>query len=793
MPKLLQKIVSSLLIATLLTGCAAAGLYRDGQSMLAQGDAEAGMNKFQEALRLEPNNAQYRSALILARERTVLDWLKRAENAAAQGEPQEAEAWYRRILAIDTDNARARAGLSRIQRDRRLSDLQKEADSAWGRNDPATAQRALRGLLAEAPDNARALELKRLIEEKTTRPAADTQLAASLRKPITIEFKDTTLKQVFEVLARSSGLNFIFDKDVRTDQKTTVFLRNTTIESAVNMVLLTNQLEQRVLDGNSILIYPNNPAKAREYQPLMVKTFFLANADAKLVANTIKTIVKTRDVVVDEKQNMVIMRDTPEAIRLAEKLIAMHDMPEPEVMLEVEVLEVNRTRLLNLGVQWPDQLVLTPLPSTTGGTLTVADLRNLSKATLGATISPLTINAKKQDSDANILANPRIRSRNKEKAKILVGDRVPNITTTSTSTGFVSESVQYIDVGLKLEVEPTIYPDNEIAIKIAMEVSTIASQITTKSGSVAYQIGTRNANTVIRLKDGENQVLAGLISDEDRKTANKVPGIGEIPVLNRLFGSSLDNTVKTEIVLSITPHLIRNIQRPDLASSEFEAGTEASLRSRGVETSGPAAPAAAPAANRGPAPVGAAPAPAPAAAPTPGGAGGAQPAPVVSSLSPSSTPADPATDAAAAANPATTGSTTLAWEAPASATVGSSFPLTLTMQAGEPISSIPLAIGYDAKLLEVVDVAEGTLMRQGSGTTFSSRVDRATGQIFATIVRAGAEGATGAGSLITVTFRAIGAAPEVRTQVLAISPIGTGGKSVSVGMPAPQSVAISNP
>lgn len=778
--------------AAMLAGCAADALYRESQSMIAQGDNEAGMVKLQEALQLEPNNAQFRSAWIQTRDRTLGTYQKRAEQAQAQGEFAEAEGWYRRMLVLDGENMRARNGLTQIQRDRRLADWQKEADGAWARGDAAGAQRALRSILTEAPANARALDLKRAIDEKTARPPVENLQSAALKKPITIEFKDTTLKQVFEVLSRSSGLNFIFDKDVRTDQKTTVFLRNTTIESAVNMVLLTNQLEQRVLDANSILIYPNNAAKAREYQPLMVKTFFLANADVKLTANTIKTIIKTRDIVVDEKQNMIIMRDTPEAVRMAEKLVAMHDMPEPEVMLEVEVLEVNRTRLLNLGIQWPDQLVLSPLPATSGGTLTLADLKSLSSSTIGLNNINTTINAKKVDGDANILANPRIRSRNKEKAKIMVGDRVPNITTTSTSTGFVSESVQYIDVGLKLEVEPTIYPDNEIAIKISMEVSTIANQVSTKSGTVAYQIGTRNATTVLRLKDGENQVLAGLISDEDRRTANKVPGLGEIPVLGRLFGSRLDNTSKTEIVLSITPRLIRNLQRPDLASSEFEAGTEASLRSRGVETTPAAAggnaaaprPAGAPTATGNPGQ------PAPATQP-----GGSQPVPssdAASSASPSPASTGSGGGAAIAASvPA--GSTSLAWESPPNAVVGSTFTMALMMQAGEPVTSVPLAIGYDAKLLEVVEVAEGSLLRQGSTTTFSSRVDRATGQIFATVVRAAPEGATGSGSLVAVTFRAIGPAPEVRTQVLAVSPTGAGGKSVSVTMPAPQSIAISNP
>jgi general secretion pathway protein D len=224
------------------------------------------------------------------------------------------------------------------------------------------------------------------------------------------------------------------------------------------------------------------------------------------------------------------------------------------------------------------------------------------------------VHARKQDSDANILANPRIRARNHEKAKILIGERVPNITTTATATGFVSESINYVDVGLKLDVEPSVYLDNDVAIKISLEVSNIVSQLQTKSGSIAYQIGTRTASTVLRLRDGENQVLAGLINDEDRRGANKLPFIGEIPVIGRLFGSSSDDNQKTEIVLSITPRIIRNIQRPEAALAEFKAGTDSSLRSR-PETIASAAFVTPPAASQAPTSV--TPAASPQQSPTP--------------------------------------------------------------------------------------------------------------------------------------------------------------------------------
>jgi general secretion pathway protein D len=164
------------------------------------------------------------------------------------------------------------------------------------------------------------------------------------------------------------------------------------------------------------------------------------------------------------------------------------------------------------------------------------------------------------DSDVNLLANPRIRARNREKAKILIGDRVPNITSTITATGFSSESITYIDVGLKLDFEPTIYLDNEVAIKVTLEVSNIVDKVTTKTGTVAYQIGTRTASSVLRLKDGENQLLAGLISDEDRRTASKLPFLGDIPILGRLFGSHSDEGIKTEIVL--VDHAAHSSQYP---------------------------------------------------------------------------------------------------------------------------------------------------------------------------------------------------------------------------------------
>ncbi|MRS05500.1 general secretion pathway protein GspD, partial [bacterium] len=361
---------------------------------------------------------------------------------------------------------------------------------------------------------------------------------------------DAPVPQVLEALARTANINFVLDKDVRPDLRATLFLRRTYLEDAVNLLLATNRLEKKYLNERSVLIYSAEPAKTKEYQDLVVRAFYLNYGDAKQVAATLKTLLKVREAIPDEKLNMILVRDTPEAIALAERIVTLHEIPDPEVMLEVEILEVTRNKLMELGIQWPSQVTLTPLSATGGTTTTLYDLNRLNDQRIQAAIGNTLINAKKTDSDVNLLANPRIRVRSKSKAKILIGDRVPIITTTSTSTGFVSETVQYVDVGLKLEVEPRVAGEEDVSIKIGLEVSSLVKEIKSSGGTLAYQIGTRNADTILKLRDGETQILAGLLNDEERSSGNRVPVIGDIPILGRLFGSQKDERAKTEIILS---------------------------------------------------------------------------------------------------------------------------------------------------------------------------------------------------------------------------------------------------
>ena len=563
-----------------LSACmAGSGAYKRGNALLAAGELEQGLAWLEEALRRNPQSIQYRAALRSGRASAVNQLLARADVALRAYRFAEAEAAYRRILGLDAQQIQALDGLQRVARMERRRAIMEAVEGLFESGREEDLQQAtdlLRGILRQDPDHNAARTWKARIDTAlAAREPEQNVLAEIFSDPISLEFRDADLRSVLDVIAQVSGLNFFYDKDVPSQLKVTLFAKDTTIEDAMRLVLITNGLRHKVLNAHSILIYPNLPPKIEEYQSLVVRTFYLENADAATVAESIKTIVKSENIVVDERLGVLIVRDTADAIRMAERIVALQDLREPEVMLDVEILEIQRSRLQELGIRWPSQIAFAPLA--TGNTLNLRALLNLTDLTTQVTVGSATINAREESQGVNILANPRIRVRNKEMAKIQIGDRVPvitaNITTSTTTAGVVSDSVSYVDVGLKLDVEPNIHLNGEVAIKISMEVSSLAREIITSSGTRVYQIGTRMASTVLRLKDGETQILAGLINDEDRSTANNVPSLRDLPLAGRLFGSQRDEGRRSEILLSITPRVVRTLRRPDLLDTRFDFGT----------------------------------------------------------------------------------------------------------------------------------------------------------------------------------------------------------------------------
>jgi general secretion pathway protein D len=573
--------IPTLLAVLVLASCATSGSFKEARTLVESGNEEEGLARMAEQLKENPDDTELRNYYLRHRTVAVERFLATAERSRAAGAFERAEEQYRRALRLEPDNARAAQGLQLLAADRANAALLAEAQAALKGGDQAAAYARAQQVLGADPRNREARALVRRVDEKNAEAAAaPPELDAALKKPITMEFRDAPLRSVFELIAKHTGLNFIFDKDVAQDLKATVYVRNSSIDDVIRFVLVTNQLERKVLNENTVLVYPNTPAKQQAYKDLVVRSFYLANADAKQTANMVRQLARTRDLYVDEKLNMLVIRDTPEAVAMVEKLIASQDLGEPEVMLEVEVLEVSHNQLAQVGIQWPGSVGLSLIGAAgVPGQITGRELQSFNGNNARVTVSDpfIALNLRQQVGRSNVLANPRIRVKNKEKARIHIGDKVPVVTTTAGATGFVSESINYLDVGLKLEVEPIVYLEDDVGIKVGLEVSNIVNQVKSSSGTLAYQVGTRTAATTLRLRDGETQVLAGLISDEDRRNATKVPGLSRLPLLGRLFSDNDDTVSKSEVVLLITPHVVRNLERPAARIERFNSGTEAEI------------------------------------------------------------------------------------------------------------------------------------------------------------------------------------------------------------------------
>lgn len=531
----------------------------------------------------KPGDVELRNRWYREREQAINTLSAEAEAADAKGNIAEAKQIYARVLTLDAHDPKAldyeRAGEREIVLRKQLEAAKQQLDK------PKEALKLVRDVLLEQPANQEAIALeKQLIAMEPRARAALPQLQTGLNKPVTLELRDANIKVVFEALSRATGVNFILDKDIKPEMKASVFLKKMPIEDAIEMVLTSNGLQKKVLSANSLLVYPATPQKNKDYQDLLIRNFYFANTSAKLCADMLRTILKIRDVYVDERLNMLVLRDRPEVLALAEKMIKAQDIADPEVMLEIEVMEVTRGKLQNLGIIYPGSLTVLNSP------LTLEALKSLKSSDIGVSPNP-SIQFKTTDTDLNLLSNPRIRVKNNEKAKVLVGNKVPVITTNTTANVGTSESVSYVDVGLKLEVEPRIMLDDFVSIKVNLEVSSLGEAVTLSNNSRVFNIGTRNASTMLRLKHGETQILAGLIQDSERKNADKVPGLGEIPILGRLFSRHNDEKQKTEIVLAITPKIISNVTLPEATFSEYWSGTDTVISDKPLLNTMPTTPA----------------------------------------------------------------------------------------------------------------------------------------------------------------------------------------------------------
>lgn len=567
----------TLLIGSTLAGCASTRYYH-AQWQVTHGQAPEGIAQLK-SLSEQHQSTRYRLAYIQARDNEVNRLLAAADMAQRSGKENDALARFQDVLQVQPSESRAQAGIAAIGAAQRNRDLLARARSAQDAGNPGMALTLVNAILAQSPDQSDALALKNQLEQERNPGFLDEPaLSSALNKPVSLEFRNASLGAVLDVLSQASGLNFILDKDLKVETPVTIFARNTSIKDALALVARTAGVEKKVLNENTFLIYPATDEKNRQYQELVVRNFYLGSADPKKMQDMVRTLLGPKSLYVDEEHKILTVRDTPDMLDAIEHLIEGHDQTDPEVILDAEILEISSDRLLNLGIDYPGHASASILNSggTAGGPFKLNELKHLDSNNFEFTFpDPLAVlNLQKTDGSADILAHPRIRVKNREKAKVVIGDKVPVITTTTNqNSGSVQDSVSYLDVGVTLDVRPEVHVNQDVSVDLSMEVSNIVKEVTSSTGLLTYQIGTRNATTVLRLHDGETQALAGLIRNEKRNTASRIPLLGDIPLIGKLFSNETNNATKTEIVLLLTPHIVRPYRLPDARDVAFASGT----------------------------------------------------------------------------------------------------------------------------------------------------------------------------------------------------------------------------
>ncbi len=681
--------------ALVLAGCAVDRIRDDAEQLAAHGDYEHAVQALETGVAKYPDSAQLRGRLLLARAQALNQLVEQSRSAEAAGNLDLAEKALRRAQVFDSSGQRASALLADLNVRRRQTAAIDQASELSSAGQVDAALKLVNDALKDNRRNPDLLALQhRLAVDQRQAQVRAMQRGLAPTKPISLDFHDANIRSVLDVVSRTSGINFVLDKDIR-DQRVTVYASSVRFDDALDMILTTSQLSRKVLDSKTILIYPNSPEKQREHQEQLVKAFYLANGDAKGAAAFLKASMKLRDPYVDDRHHLLVLHDSLENIQLAERLITLFDNPDAEVLIEAEVLEVSADRLTELGVSLPSSVSLTPLTLAGGTNLTLGSFP-LHRDNIGVSLGSASINAQRKIGDVQTLANPKLRTRSGEKAKILIGDKIPIITATTTpgASGFVSESVSYQDVGIKLEVEPEVFPDDDVAIRLNLEVSALGTQTKTASGTVAYQISTRDASTVLRLHDGETQLLAGLISTDEQNNTAGLPGLADIPLLGRLFSDQTNSHSKTELVLSITPHIVRSQPHLDATESEAWVGTDMFQRLKPVggrfdnEGQGAAAPAAAAGSRRPAAPA------APTGASSAAGLGAHVGEPV----------------AVPAGAPAV-----ISWAAPSTVKVGEVFDVQLQLRTGISLGSLALKLQYPNALLGLVGFSNSMDMPEAGG------------------------------------------------------------------------------
>ena len=708
-------------------------LYAKGQDAEARQQYEAAYDFYKQAYDLKPKDLRYRAAFEHARFEAAASIVHRGQKLREEGKLDEAIAEFQKALTVDPSLFIAKQELLRIQK--MINDQQNPPPQAAG---PPSS-------------------LERRIHEAT----GPVELAAISNIPITIKMTDKS-DTVYRTVGQLAGINVLLDPDY-TPRPIKVELNGVSLEEALQITALESKTFWRPVTSNTIFVAADNPAKRKELEQSVLKTFYLTNlsqpTELQDVVNAIRAVLDVQRVQQLLSQNALVVRGTPDQIALAQKLVEDLDKARPEVIIDIAVMQVSKDRSHTLGLNPPTSATIqlqnnlnttTTTGTTTSGSgatvtqstgsngINLNTLGNLNATNFQVTIPAANLSVLMSNSDTKLIQNPQIRALDGQKASLKIGDRVP-VATGSFQPGIggvginplVNTQFQYLDVGVNIDITPRVHANGEVTLKMTMDVSAVTGQ--QNIGGISQPIiGQRKIEHEIRLKDGEANLLGGIMEDQQTKQLSGIPGLAQIPILKYLFGQTTQDHSENEIVFAVVPHIIRATDVNEMNQRAIDIGTATT-----IELHHAPRPAVAPSASTA----------------QPGQNGNPSIVPI------GSTPNQPArqtpSQPAGQNNPG--GNPSFLFDPPQIQTEkGNTFAVNLLISGAQNVYSVPVQLNYDPKMLQLVNVSNGGFLSQdGQVVTLVHREDESMGQSQITASRpSGAGGVSGQGAVVTVTFEA---------------------------------------
>jgi general secretion pathway protein D len=542
----------ALLMALTLLGCSGYRSYREAQIAERHGEWDKAVLNYLELVDQYPGNISYKAGLLRSKIKASHAHFDRAKKLHQAGALDQARREYLQTLQLDPSNQYAQVEYRKVV----------EA-------------------LAQTGGGGASMSIDQLKAKTQTERAGPPVLSPKSNEPISLNFPNkVSLEDIYHALGQAFGINIQFDSKLR-DKTMSIELENVTAQEALETIMRSAGHFYKVLNENTIIVIEDNTQNRRAYEEQVIQTFFLSNAEVKEMLTLLRSLVGTKNIASNDQLNAIVLRDSADAVKVAERIISANDKARGEVVVDVELLQINTSKMRELGVELSQYSVTQSLDQDPA--LRISDLEFLNQQNWEITLPGFIYNFVKTSSEAQLLASPQIRISDGEQANLTIGDRVPIPVTTFNSAQTVGGNIvpitsfQYQDVGIRLELEPRIHHNNEITLAIQVEVSSLAGF----NSEGQPTISTRNIQSTIRLEDGETNFLAGLIRSDETSADVGVPGLSDIPIIGRFFSKKTTDKRRTDLVLTLTPHIIR---RPDITAEDLKplwVGTEGNLTFRG--------------------------------------------------------------------------------------------------------------------------------------------------------------------------------------------------------------------